>query len=123
MALSLPAGIVRLRLRSRRFIPSEMDPARPDGRELGAMLAVLLDGAPPPDTAFAFGWHGWEGPWRWTDGDAALILDLPRPAELTVREAAVGARYWLTPEPEPASKPAISAPAPKEETVARRHRE
>jgi len=101
VALRLPAGINRLRLRSRSFVPAELNPAQPDGRTLGVVLTVRLDGAPPPDTAFAFGWHdpepelGGGGGWRWTDGDAALILDLAQPAELTVRLLPVGACYWL----------------------------
>jgi hypothetical protein len=97
VALRLPAAIHRLRFRSRSHVPAELDPSTGDGRVLGTVLALRLDGRIPPDPAFAFGWYAPEGggEWRWTDGDAALILDLLRPATLTVQLMPVGAQYWL----------------------------
>ncbi|HET9019911.1 MAG TPA: Hint domain-containing protein [Acetobacteraceae bacterium] len=79
----LPAGTIRLR--SRAFVPAELDAASGDGRLLGVAVAADL-----PDDAWRSGWHAAEGGWRWTDGDA--VLALTRPA--TIRLIACGGRYW-----------------------------
>ena len=94
----LPAGTRQLRLLSRRFVPAVLDPTIADGRQLGAALAVELDGVPLDGPAFGAGWYGADAgvAWRWTDGAATLLLPgLARPAVLTVHLMAAGARYWV----------------------------
>ncbi len=99
LLVTLPPGLRTLRLASRSFIPAALDPAIPDGRRLGAALALDLDGLPLVDDA-AFG-AGWYPPdpgvrWRWTDGAATLVLPgLPSESLVTVRLLRVGARYWV----------------------------
>ena len=99
LAFALPAGTRHVRLRSRRFVPAQRDAAQQDGRVLGAALAVHLDGIAPPPAAFGRGWYAPEADWRWTDGDARLLLPPTRPgALLAVRCQRFGACYWLAPQ-------------------------
>ncbi len=101
---TLPAGARDLRLRSRSFVPAEIDPGSTDRRRLGvAVAAVLLGGWPLAAEAFADGWHPRDrGPgagWRWSCGDAALRLPaLTRATTLEVRLAPVACR-WPGPMP------------------------
>ena len=82
-----------VRLRSRSFVPAWLG-LGPDRRRLGVAVALLrLGGRVLPRGAFGEGWHAAEEGLRWTDGDA--VLHLPRDGRLTVRLAAVGARYWV----------------------------
>ena len=96
----LPAGTRALRLVSRSFVPHWLG-INEDRRRLGVAVASLrLAGRRLPARAFGAGWHAAEPGWRWTDGDAALLLaPLPRATTLTVRTAAAGGRYWLPAPP------------------------
>nr|MDA8252479.1 Hint domain-containing protein [Rhodospirillales bacterium] len=91
----LPAGTRHVRLRSRSFVPAWLGLGA-DRRRLGVAAAALrLGGHALPRTAFGRGWHAAEAGWRWTDGDAELVLPpLSRPASLAIRLAAAGAQYW-----------------------------
>ena len=94
----LPPGTRTVRLASRSFIPALLDPAIPDGRRLGAALALELDGTLPEERAFGPGWYRPDPGvlWRWTNGDATLILrGRATRSLLTVRVLAAGARYWV----------------------------
>ena len=94
----VPAGTRWVRLLSRSFVPAVLNPAVPDGRLLGAALALDLDGAWLPEAAFSTGWYAPDdgASWRWTDGAATLLLPaLPRPAVLTLHLMPAGARYWI----------------------------
>ena len=100
LRFEIPAGARRLRLCSRSFVPATIDSASTDMRRLGVAVQLQLDGSPLRPEAFAAGWHPPEGDvsWRWTDGDAALLL--PRrsePASLALRLMDGRARYWLPP--------------------------
>jgi hypothetical protein len=108
--LRLPADACELRLRSRSFVPAELDIGVPDGRRLGVALALALNGAPVPASAFRAGWHPPEGggAWRWTDGDATLHLpSRTQPATLLIRVMPAGGRYWR----EPARRSQVTATA------------
>jgi hypothetical protein len=89
-----------VRLRSRSFVPADLNAEGRDGRRLGVAVALELDGMALPDAAFADGWHGWEadGAWRWTNGDAWLRLP-PHGWQrtLTVRIMRAGGCYWRAP--------------------------
>jgi hypothetical protein len=99
--IALPLSARAVRLRSRSFVPATLDAEAGDWRRLGVAVAVTLNGAELPLPCFAAGFHPAEagGAWRWTDGDATLILPvLTRPAVLTVKVLPAGGRYWLAPE-------------------------
>ena len=98
----LPAGATLMRLRSRSVIPAELDPAGGDTRRLGVAVArvvrngveLALDGP-----WFGAGFLAMErdggAAWRWTDGDAAMVL--PALAEESLLEAELHAgwsKYW-----------------------------
>ena len=92
--MRLSRGVTEVRLRSRRFVPAQMQPGSIDHRTLGIAVARLwLDGAEIPLTAGALGvgWHGAEPHWRWTGGDAALRVG--GAGELAF-EVAITGRYW-----------------------------
>lgn len=96
----LPAGTRAVRLLSRSFVPSDLNAALVDRRRLGiAVRSLRLDGKPLPPTAFSRGWQLSEIEWRWTDGDARLVLRaLRRSATLELRIApGAVAGYWLPP--------------------------
>ena len=100
LEFTLAPGTRQVALASDSFVPSELDPARPDGRLLGVAVALELDGTPLPEAAFGAGWHAPDQgcAWRWTDG--AAHLHLPQgavPARLLVRLMAAGGRYWRAP--------------------------
>jgi hypothetical protein len=95
----LPAGTSRVRLLSHSFVPSEMLPGSGDVRRLGVAVSdVLLAGWPLHPDALAAGWHAAAGEaWRWTDGDALIVLPrLARPSMMELRFGCVG-RYWCSP--------------------------
>lgn len=100
MSFRFPAEARHIRLRSRSFVPCEIDAENPDGRRLGvAVMRALLDDAPLPDAAFSAGFHAAEPHWRWTVGDAGLRL--PRrsqPMRLHLRLMPTGPCYWLPPD-------------------------
>ncbi len=93
----LPQGTRRVHLRSRRFVPAELDTESRDARTLGVALRLLVNNERPAEAAFAAGWHRPEGDgsWRWTDGAATLALPpLPAPGWLRLCLMPGGARYW-----------------------------
>lgn len=82
---ALPRGCDQLRLLSRAAAPSDTAPWSDDRRRLGVMVRrIVLETAGefrvivPDHPSLADGWWGAEGdeagPWRWTNGDAALPL-------------------------------------------------
>ncbi len=100
LRFTLPPGTGSAVLVSRSFVPSELDPARHDGRRLGVAAALTLDGAPLAEAAFGPGWYAPDAgcAWRCSDGAARLLLvPSARPACLSVRLMAAGARYWREP--------------------------
>ncbi|MDA8249871.1 MAG: Hint domain-containing protein [Rhodospirillales bacterium] len=98
-AFAIAAGAREVRIRSRRFVPYQMDATRPDGRCLGVPLVLHADGAASAMT-YAEGWHAAEAGhgWRWTDGDARLRI-APGAGAVLLRLLRFGTRYWLPPTP------------------------
>ncbi len=93
----LPEGATRLRLVSRSGIPDEMLDGVPDQRRLGLGIAgIRLDGAAVAldGPCLTDGWHAPEqqGGFRWTDGDAGLLL--PAGAMLEI-ELGGEMLYWV----------------------------
>ena len=100
LVFTLPSGTEDAVLVSRSFVPSELDPARPDGRRLGVAAALMLDGAAAEEATFGPGWYAPDPgcAWRWTDGAAQVLLGAPaRPVCLGLRLLPSGARYWRVP--------------------------
>jgi hypothetical protein len=99
IAVRLPAGARRLRLRSRSFVPGEQEAASGDMRRLGvAVASVCLGGWRLPGDALRDGWHpAATEAWRWSDGDAEIAL--PRQARPGVLELLLPrlGRYWQAP--------------------------
>jgi hypothetical protein len=95
----LPPGTRALHLRSRSFVPQHLDAGQQDPRRLGTAVAIWLDDLPLDDAAFGAGFYPPEdAAWRWTDGDARLVLaPATAAARLRVKIMAAGARYWLPP--------------------------
>ena len=93
-----PGGDVRLR--SRSSVPEEMPGAGSDTRRLGvAVVGIALNGKAIPldDCRLGAGFFAIERgglAWRWTDGDARLLLDTPGLLEITLGPALP---YWLPP--------------------------
>jgi len=92
----VPAGVEDIRIVSPRGVPAGFLDESGDGRWLGAQLALLLlDGEwiPLDSPMLADGFYGVEqdasGRWRWTNGEAKLLLlpsNEPRLLELFVRD-------------------------------------
>jgi hypothetical protein len=102
---ALPPGTRALRLRSRSFVPVELEPPRDDRRRLGVALTdVRFDGEPAPATAFASGFHGPEPELRWTDGDAVLLVP-PGARRLDLQVLAPGC-YVSAPDGDPVARSA-----------------
>lgn len=101
----LPPGCARVRLRSRRFVPADADPATRDERTLGVALErVVHDGVElaPDGPAFGAGFLPVEGApgrqWRWTVGEADLLLPPGEGATVLELFLARGwSRYWRAP--------------------------
>ena len=94
-SFALPGGARRARLVSRSTVPAYVDTESDDYRRLGvAVSAIALDGEPLAldGPALGTGWYAREAYWRWTDGDAELLL--PGGGVLAV-DIAITARYWL----------------------------
>jgi hypothetical protein len=96
---ALPEGCVNVRLRSRQFVPAQVNPDSGDWRELGICVGRLqIDGqdiALDQDEAFTSGWHQVEQyadnlRQRWTDGAAKL----PVGCRLIVIDIAGLGYYW-----------------------------
>jgi Hint domain len=99
LAVRLPAGATRLRVRSRSFVPAEHDAASGDTRRLGlAAASVCLGGWKLPADSLRVGWHSPAGEaWRWTDGDAEIALPRQtRPGLVELRLHRLGC-YWQPP--------------------------
>jgi hypothetical protein len=108
--LFLPPGSTTLCLRSRSFVPDELDPDAGDGRQLGVALAVRLDGRPIAASALARGWHAPQPGcrWRWTDGDALLIVRArAREVKITLKVMQACGRYWTPPAETAMASPAV----------------
>ena len=98
LQIVVPPGTRTLRLASRSFTPTMLDPAAPDSRRLGVAVAVELDDIWLSDAAFGAGWYAAEPgvSWRWTNGEATLRLPgYARHAVLTLHMLRAGARYWV----------------------------
>jgi hypothetical protein len=92
--VAVPARATALRLVSRRWVPAWTRAAEDDTRRLGVALAALrLDGRPVglDDPRLSSGWHAVEDGWRWTDGDAGIVLAGARLASFTL---ALSGSYW-----------------------------
>ncbi len=84
----LPRGVSEIRVISRSSVPADVTPKADDWRRLGIAVRTILVrsttgeqiNVPADDPSLTDGWHGAEtgadGPWRWTDGDAAVRLPL-----------------------------------------------
>jgi V8-like Glu-specific endopeptidase len=105
-----PRGCATLRLRSRIWVPAQMQPDSRDMRRLGIAIGRLWRdeceiGLDSP--RLAIGWHTPESGWRWTDGDAHLPLDGARSVAFTL---AMAGRYWCAPAPPLSRSPASARP-------------
>ena len=95
----VPAGTRLVRLLSNSMVPAEILPGSGDTRRLGlAVSAVRLAGWELPPDALAEGWHAARNEaWRWSNGDASIVLPrTSRPAMLEIHLATSG-RYWQAP--------------------------
>jgi hypothetical protein len=75
--VTLPQPVREVRLICRSGIPGQIEADGTDFRRLGAAVTALtLDGvaAALDDSRCASGWHAPEPDWRWTDGDATLLV-------------------------------------------------
>lgn len=102
---TLPAGVGTARLRSRHAIPGEIRSADRDHRRLGiAVVRMTLDGEELPlsDARLGAGWHDPESGYRWTDGNAALVVDGTRDVVIETRP---WLRYWRQDDVARASDP------------------
>ena len=104
LAFMLPAASSRIELRSRSFIPAQINPAMDDMRKLGICVGRLqLDGidvALEDEAAFALGWHLLEGDpnaerWRWS----TECTQLPTGTRLVVIDIGHQSHcYWEAPK-------------------------
>jgi hypothetical protein len=100
LTFKVPAAASGIELRSRSFIPTQINPAKDDPRELGICVARLelngIEAALTDESAFAHGWHLLEGNadgqhWRWSTGCAQL----PAGTHLIVIDIGHSGRcYW-----------------------------
>ncbi len=77
LRVQIPEGAKTLRICSPVHLPAHFDAASDDCRRLGVALAGLaLDGQgiALDDARMASGWHAPEQDFRWTDGDATLLV-------------------------------------------------
>jgi hypothetical protein len=103
----VPPGVAEVTLRSRRFVPAEVDPTGGDGRTLGVALARVVHDGEELDLAgeaLGSGFLPAEGTpgarWRWSLGAGTIALS-PRGHETTLEVTVrLGwGRYWLAPTP------------------------
>jgi hypothetical protein len=97
----VPARAASLRLHSHSFVPAERTRDSGDARRLGVAVASLrYGGSTLTAKCLRAGWHAPDGPdavWRWTDGDAVVVLPpLPRSATLEIRLVCADS-YWTPP--------------------------
>jgi hypothetical protein len=91
----VPACTRRIGLVSRTWVPCEVLPDADDARVLGvAVRDMRLDGRviALDDARLSGGWHAPEGGWRWTDGDAGVLLAGERTLEFTL---VLTGNYWV----------------------------
>jgi hypothetical protein len=124
---ALPQAADRVRLVSRCAAPAETCDDSTDRRRLGVAVARLwLDeqDIARDATALRDGWHAPEAGWRWTDGDAELVVSGARRLAI---ELAMTGTYWRD-SPAPAdvgslrSRRSGVAPRQFEHGVAHPHR-
>ena len=115
LAFMLPPGAANIELRSRTFVPAQMEPASDDRRVMGICVSRLqLDGADVSlDDAgvFADAWHPLEraasgAQWRWSHDRAAL----PAGTRLVVIDLNAHGVYWRS-RPHLADVPTAAASA------------
>jgi hypothetical protein len=96
----LPAKAKSIRLLSRSSAPAHVRDDSDDYRQLGvAVSRIVLDGKPIAltDARLGSGWHdieqaGRDPGWRWTNGDAGLLLAGGSRLDIDV---AMTERYWI----------------------------
>ena len=96
----IPSEACAIRLVSRSAVPAEIHDDGIDHRRLGIALSrVVYDGLliPLSDPRFSSGWHELERgdddvSWRWTNGDAGLVLVGGGILEI---EVAMTLCYWI----------------------------
>jgi hypothetical protein len=91
----LPRGTEVVRLVSRTGCPAHQDKDNEDFRTLGiAVRSILLDGKPLSldGPHMRSGWHEREPGWRWTDGDAVLVVAGGSVLEIEIE---LRGQYWL----------------------------
>jgi len=99
IAVRVPPGTRRVRLRSRSFVPAERDAHSGDTRRLGlAVASVCFGGWKLHPEALHEGWHApADETWQWTNGNAEIALPRQaRPGVLELRLHRLG-RYWAPP--------------------------
>ncbi len=96
--ITAPPGTQTLGIMSRNWVPAHAEADSGDHRNLGVVIgAIMLDGQTLDltSTALATGWHavepGQDGAWRWTNGDATLLLRGARQVSLQV---SMTGQYW-----------------------------
>jgi hypothetical protein len=102
-SFELPCDASNISLVSRRSVPAQVEDDSDDCRRLGvAVSGIRLDGASIAlnDSRLGRGWHDLEGGgagtrWRWTNGEAELLLAGGRTLEIDV---VMTARYWAREE-------------------------
>jgi hypothetical protein len=94
----LPEAARCVRLVSRSVVPAELREHSREARRLGVAVAHLRYGSVPiglTDWRLGGGWHARErgpgGAWRWTDGNAGIVL---RGGEVLEVEVTMTERYW-----------------------------
>ena len=101
LRVQVPSRAGPIRLLSRSAIPAETRADSDDPRRLGVAIAqIRADGRTIAitDARLTSGWHdveydaGGVPAWRWTDGDAGMVLPGVRSLELTVAASEV---YWI----------------------------
>ena len=105
LAFTLPAGVSKVELRCRSFVPAYINAHSGDHRALGVCISRLqLDGLDVPlqdDLRFTTGWYGLEHDdagwqWRWSQNR----VPLPAGTRLVVIELCGPGFYWLAPRRE-----------------------
>jgi hypothetical protein len=97
--LRLQPGARRVRLVSATWIPAHARPQETDTRSLGVAIGrIWLDRREVgrDSAGLSAGWHDPEPGWRWTDGDAEMLLDGVQ--DLLFEVAVVGS-YWKAAAP------------------------
>jgi hypothetical protein len=90
----LPRGARSVRVLSRGFVPAQLCIDGDDHRRLGVAIGALaIDGRALAldDPRLITGWHACEATLRWTDGDAAILVEGARDLELHL---ALAGLYW-----------------------------